>query len=75
MKPSSGLVSPWLAVVVLVGGGPLPTQAQIVSAPGDANTVVIVDADGHLEHRNVVSVIDRVRAAGFATVGIGAESQ
>ena len=37
-------------------------------------TVVIVDADGALEHRRVVGVIDRVRAAGFATVGIGAES-
>lgn len=36
-------------------------------------TVVIVDADGHLEHRNVVSVIDRIRAAGFTTVGIGAD--
>lgn len=41
----------------------------------DANTVVIVDADGHLEHRNVVNIIDKVRAAGFSTVGIGAESQ
>jgi biopolymer transport protein ExbD len=38
------------------------------------NTVVIVDADGHLEHRSVVGVIDRVRSAGFATVGIGAEN-
>jgi biopolymer transport protein ExbD len=37
-------------------------------------TVVIVDADGKLEHRRVVSIIDRVRAAGFPTVGIGAES-
>lgn len=37
------------------------------------NTVVIVDADGALTHRRVVGVIDRVRAAGFATVGIGAE--
>jgi biopolymer transport protein ExbD len=41
----------------------------------DPNTVVIVDADGHLEHRNVVAVIDEVRSAGFNTVGIGAESQ
>lgn len=37
-------------------------------------TVVIVDADGRIEHHHVVSVIDRVRAAGFATVGIGAEN-
>lgn len=37
-------------------------------------TVVIVDADGGLEHRHVVAIIDRVRAAGFDTVGIGAES-
>lgn len=41
----------------------------------DPNTVIIVDADGHLEHRNVVAVIDEVRSAGFSTVGIGAEAQ
>ena len=40
----------------------------------EPKTVVIVDADGGLEHRNVVSIIDRVRAAGFDTVGIGAET-
>ncbi len=40
----------------------------------DPRTVVIVDADGGLEHRNVVAIIDRVRAAGFSTVGIGAET-
>lgn len=39
------------------------------------NTVVIVDADGKLEHRNVVTIIDKVKSAGFTTVGIGAESQ
>ena len=38
------------------------------------STVVIIDADGQMEHRNVVSVIDRVRAAGFASVGIGTEA-
>ena len=38
------------------------------------NTVVIIDADGHLEHRSVVAVIDRVRGAGFASVGIGTEA-
>ena len=37
-------------------------------------TVVIVDADGQLTHKNVVTVIDHVRAAGFETVGIGTES-
>lgn len=42
------------------------------TSPG---TVVIVDADGKLEHRNVVTVIDKVKSAGFATVGIGAESE
>jgi len=36
-------------------------------------TVVIVDADGTLPHRRVVEIIDRVRAAGFEVVGIGAE--
>jgi biopolymer transport protein ExbD len=41
------------------------------SAPG---TVIIVDADGKLEHRSVVGVIDKVKSAGFNTVGIGAES-
>jgi biopolymer transport protein ExbD len=40
----------------------------------EPKTVVIVDADGGLEHRNVVSIIDQVRAAGFDTVGIGAET-
>lgn len=38
------------------------------------DTVVIVDADGTLPHRKVVDVIDAVRAAGFAVVGIGAEA-
>ena len=37
------------------------------------HTVVIIDADGQLSHRRVVRVIDRVRAAGFEAVGIGAE--
>ena len=36
------------------------------------STTVIVDADGALTHHTVVQVIDRVRAAGFPTVGIGA---
>jgi biopolymer transport protein ExbD len=36
-------------------------------------TPVIVDADGTLPHRRVVQIIDRVRAAGFQVVGIGAE--
>lgn len=36
------------------------------------DTAVIVDADGGLPHQRVVKVIDAVRAAGFATVGIGA---
>lgn len=39
-------------------------------APG---TAVIVDADGRLSHKDVVHVLDRVRAAGFPTVGLGAE--
>lgn len=39
------------------------------------NTVVIVDADGALSHGTVVQIIDQVRAAGFATVGIGAQSE
>lgn len=37
-------------------------------------TVVIVDADGAMAHRSVVQIIDRVRAAGFATVGLGAQA-
>jgi biopolymer transport protein ExbD len=37
-------------------------------------TVVIVDADGGLAHRHVVAIIDKVRAAGFLTVGIGAQN-
>ena len=51
------------------------TQVLEETHKADADTVVIVDADGHLEHHNVVTVIDKVRAAGFTTVGIGAESQ
>ena len=37
-------------------------------------TAIIVDADGGLEHRHVVELIDRVRAAGFTQVGIGAQA-
>jgi biopolymer transport protein ExbD len=36
------------------------------------DTQVIVDADGALPHHSVVQIIDRVRSAGFATIGIGA---
>lgn len=35
-------------------------------------TNVIVDADGSLPHQSVVKIIDQVRSAGFATIGIGA---
>jgi biopolymer transport protein ExbD len=44
-------------------------QQTHADAPG---TTVIVDADGELSHHAVVQVIDRVRSAGFPTVGIGA---
>lgn len=37
-------------------------------------TQVIVDADGAIAHRKVVAILDRVRGAGFATVGIGTET-
>lgn len=40
----------------------------------DPLSVVIVDADGTVPHKRVVEVIDRVKAAGFGAVGIGAES-
>lgn len=45
-------------------------QKTHADAPG---TAVIVDADGRLSHNQVVRVIEKVRAAGFPTVGIGAE--
>lgn len=37
-------------------------------------TAVVIEADGDLQHKNVVKVIDKVRSAGFAMVGIGTET-
>lgn len=37
-------------------------------------TTIIVDADGQLAHHTVVRTIDEIRAAGFETIGIGAET-
>lgn len=40
----------------------------------NAKTTIIVDADGQLPHHIVVRTIDEIRAAGFETIGIGAET-
>jgi biopolymer transport protein ExbD len=40
-------------------------------APG---TMIVVQADGELQHRKVVEVIDKLRKAGFSNVGIAAET-
>ena len=72
-------------VVGLAADGRLFVKGQFISTDelqkvlkdahkADPNTVVIVDADGRLEHHKVVAVIDEVRSAGFGTVGIGAEN-
>lgn len=39
------------------------------------NAMIVVQADGSLQHRNVVGVIDRLRKAGFTNVGIAAETE
>lgn len=72
-------------VVGVAADGRLFARGQFMDSTGLAellreahatspDTVVIVDADGTLPHRKVVDVIDAVRAAGFAVVGIGAEA-
>lgn len=37
----------------------------------DPQVLIVIDADGEVKHQRVVEVLDRVRAAGFANVGIG----
>lgn len=36
----------------------------------DPNTMIVVQADGDLQHKKVVAVIDMLRNSGFASVGI-----
>jgi biopolymer transport protein ExbD len=46
-------------------------EAERKKAP---NTMIVVQADGALQHRKVVEVIDKLRKAGYSNVGIAAES-
>ncbi len=40
----------------------------------DPNTLVVIQADGDLQHRRVVEVLDLLRKSGFRNIGIGAET-
>jgi biopolymer transport protein ExbD len=40
-----------------------------------ARTLVVVQADGDLQHKKVVHILDLVREAGFPDVGIGIKSE
>ena len=41
----------------------------------DPRTLVVVQADGDLQHKKVVHILDLVREAGFPDVGIGIKSE
>ncbi len=47
-------------------------EAERKKAP---NTMIVVQADGALQHRKVVEVIDKLRKAGYSNVGIAAETE
>jgi biopolymer transport protein TolR len=39
------------------------------------DTMVVLQADGTLQHKRVIEVIDLLRESGFSNVGLGAETQ
>jgi biopolymer transport protein ExbD len=41
----------------------------------DPRTPIVVQADGDLQHKNVVRILDLVREAGFPDVGIGIKTE
>lgn len=54
----------------------LPSAASGTSDSGKTETLVVgVAADGGLQHKKVVHVLDLVREAGFPDVGIGIKSE
>ena len=47
-------------------------EVEKKKAPG---TMIVIQADGALQHRKVVEVIDKLRKAGYSNVGIAAETE
>ena len=50
------------------------TQKLKTQHQADPGTMVVVEADGALQHRRVVQVLDLVRETGFTNVGIGTQA-
>jgi biopolymer transport protein ExbD len=55
-------------------------EDQLIAALRDkkkakADTLVVLQADGTLEHKRVIEVIDLLRSSGFTNVGLGAETE
>ncbi len=46
-------------------------EAERKKSPG---SMIVVQADGSLQHKKVVEVIDKLRKAGYSNVGIAAET-